>query len=179
MRASVCGLMLLVLATPVRAADDLGRLFFTPEQRSMLDLARRTQPSAADTASEEYDGVTLNGIVVRSDGKGTAWINGRPQHSGAGAGYRVNGGRAPTSASIPLPGAPGRVRLKVGQTLDPASGKVEEGYRRPRPSAAPETKPAESESKPAAPKPKLPATEANGDDDQVEDALAPSAAPAR
>ena len=112
-------------------AESLGRLFFTPEQRAMLDLARRTQPITGQGAETPSDGVTLNGIVTRSDGRQTVWINGRPQPAG------VATTRSPASASIPLPGGGGQVRLRVGQTLDPGSGKVEEGYRRPRPAAAP------------------------------------------
>lgn len=136
-----CGIILGVvlglslLHQPV-LAEDLGRLFFTPEQRAMLDLARRTQPTAAQGADAPSDGVTLSGIVTRSDGRQTVWINGRPQPAG------VATGRSPASASIPLPGGGGQVRLRVGQTLDPTSGKVEEGYRRPRLPAAPENKPA-------------------------------------
>lgn len=118
-------------------AESLGRLFFTPEQRAALDLARRTQPVAGQGADAPSDGVTLNGIVTRSDGHRTVWINGRPQPAG------VATTRSPAAASIPLPGGGGQVRLRVGQTLDPASGKVEEGYRRPPPAVAPAAQPAD------------------------------------
>jgi hypothetical protein len=149
---------LALLHAPLHA-ESLGRLFFTPEQRAMLDLARRTQATAVqdDTAS---DGVTLSGIVTRSDGRRTVWINGRPQPAG------VATGRSPSSASIPLPGGGGQVRLRVGQTLDPTSGKVEEGYRRPRPPApqSPTGQPAAEvpKAKPAKPASAAPAEE--GDD---------------
>ncbi len=139
-------LCLVLLAPPAFAADELGRLFFTPEQRAMLDLARRTQPSASQAEVETYEGVTLSGVVTRGDGKRTVWINGQPQTVGEG----VTAGRTPASASIPLPGGEGRIRLKVGQTLDPSSGKVEEGYRR-APKAPPESSPAAA--KPALAKP--------------------------
>lgn len=131
-----------LVAAPV-AADELGRLFFTPEQRSLLDLARRTQ-TAAPSAGED-GAVTLSGIVVRSDGRQTVWINGRAQSAA------VASLRAPAAAVIPLPGAGGGVRLRVGQTgsdadrrrphrgvrlrvgqtLDPLTGRVEEAWRRP------------------------------------------------
>jgi len=137
--------VLLTISSP-SPAEELGRLFFTPEQRAMLDLARRTQSSAAPSADASSDGVTLSGIVTRSDGRQTVWINGRPQPAGAA------GGRSSSAASIPLPGGGGQVRLRVGQTLDPASGKVEEGYRRPAKAAPPENKPVTpAESKPAKP----------------------------
>ncbi len=120
--AFVLALVALV-AAPV-AADELGRLFFTPEQRSLLDLARRTQ-TAAPSAGEDGAGVTLSGIVVRSDGRQTVWINGRAQSAA------VASPRAPATAVISLPGAGGGVRLRVGQTLDPLTGRVEEAWRRP------------------------------------------------
>ncbi len=136
-------------------AESLGRLFFTPEQRAMLDLARRTQATGAQTDAPT-DGVTLSGIVTRSDGRQTVWINGRLQPAG------VATSRTPASASIRLPGGAGQVRLRVGQTLDPTSGKVEEGYRRPPPAAQSEAAPAPA--KPTQPKPALPAVNDAGDE---------------
>lgn len=156
----VIPLCLALLALPTFAADELGRLFFTPEQRALLDLARRTQPSASQAALESYEGVTLSGVVTRSDGKRTVWINGQPQTIGEG----VTTGRSPASASIPLPGGEGKIRLKVGQTLDPTSGKVEEGYRR-APKPTPERKLTPSEPSSAAAKPSRTAVP-DGDEDR-------------
>jgi hypothetical protein len=100
-------------------ADELGRIFFTPEQRALLELAQQ-QATAADA---EGEGVTLNGIVVGSDGRQTVWVNGRPKPDARAVG--------PGAALIPLPAGPGQVRLKVGQTLDPITGRVGERLRRP------------------------------------------------
>jgi hypothetical protein len=159
-------LSLVLFAMPAFAVDKLGRLFFTPEQRAMLDLARRTEPSASQAEVESYEGVTLSGVVTRSDGKRMVWINGRPQPAGEG----VTNGRSPASASIPLPSGAGRIRLKVGQTLDPTSGKVEEGYRR-APKPAPEQKAAPADSPTAKPAPtKPPRTAApDADNDRADD----------
>ncbi|MEO1766678.1 hypothetical protein [Thiobacter aerophilum] len=114
-------------------ADDLGRLFFTPDERALLDLARRTQATAG-AGQDPGVGITLNGVVIRSDGRQTVWINGRPQ-----ANARA---RAPGTAFIPLDGK--QVRLRVGQTLDPLTGQVREGT--PRAAA-----PAASDAPPVAP----------------------------
>lgn len=162
-------LCLVLLAPQTFAADELGRLFFTPEQRALLDLARRTQPSASQAALESYEGVTLSGVVTRSDGRRMVWINGRQQPVGEGAAN----GRSPASASIPLPSGAGRIRLKVGQTLDPTSGKVEEGYRRAPKPASPESSPAAA--KPAPAKPSRPA--APDEDDDRRDGAGNGAAP--
>lgn len=63
------------------AAPDIGQLFYTPQQRAMLDQARarkitevRAPAPAADPAPQRYDG-----LVVRSDGQSTRWVNGKAQ----------------------------------------------------------------------------------------------------
>lgn len=84
------------LAAPAEAAEPapLGRLFNTPEQRAELDR-KRLNPSLPGPATSGP--TTLNGRVLRSSGRNTAWINGAP----------VAEERAPLT---PLP-------LKPGQTL--------------------------------------------------------------
>jgi hypothetical protein len=101
----------LLPATPA-AADDLGRLFFTPQQRQELD--RRRASNIQDKEAVIESSVTVNGQVARSSGKTTTWINGVPQ-------YDTRSG-----------GDPARVRLddgtlKIGQTLDRARGEVKDG----------------------------------------------------
>ncbi len=56
-------------------AEPLGRLFFTPEQRTQLD--RQRQRGSADRAPEAI--IRLDGIVAGSGGHTTAWINGSPR----------------------------------------------------------------------------------------------------
>ena len=66
------------LAAPVSAQDTearLGRLFFTPEQRQTLD--RQRQVGIDERAELSADPtLTINGVVTRSSGKRTVWING-------------------------------------------------------------------------------------------------------
>ena len=63
------------------AADDLGTLFTTPEERARLDKLRRGE---ATTAVAPAEGVrprhdrAITGYVQRSDGRNTVWIDGRP-----------------------------------------------------------------------------------------------------
>lgn len=72
------GFLLLALslaAAPAAAqTEPLGRLFYTPEQRSALDRLRLQGRSA----SPDNTPLTLNGRVTRSGGRNTAWINGVP-----------------------------------------------------------------------------------------------------
>ena len=62
-----------------------GRLFFTPAQRAMLNDARvRKQTdspnaSAAALSLPAPAPVSFDGVITRSDGVATHWVNGRPQ----------------------------------------------------------------------------------------------------
>src|SRR5712692_11792439 len=64
---------------PAVAYDNLGRLFFTPQQRQ--DLDRRRQANIQDSAVSADNRVTVNGQVSRSLGKTTIWLNGVPQEN--------------------------------------------------------------------------------------------------
>lgn len=96
-------------------AEELGRLFFTPAQRTQLD--RHKQLSAptitnADTATDapaNEHSLTVNGIVQRNGGKRTAWIN--------GAARTVGQSDDNTSVMVNLPDQNKSVRLKVGQRV--------------------------------------------------------------
>lgn len=103
-------LLLILLALPLPAwADDLGRLFFTPEQRAQLDYEHARNAPTDDTS----DGSTLviNGIVQKNGGARTVWINGVPQPAG------TSDGRDPTSVPVSVPGKSQPVKIKVGQKL--------------------------------------------------------------
>jgi hypothetical protein len=97
-------------------AQELGRLFFTPEQRDALDARRRSRvPEKAAAPLIIAPTTRLDGYVRRSDGRSTVWVNGdtaddsRPQTDGSVA---VSVGEGP------------RVRLKPGEVLDRSSGEV-------------------------------------------------------
>jgi hypothetical protein len=116
---------------------ELGRLFLTPEQRAALDNARRNKIRAealAVTAAKKPKipparSVTINGIVSRSDGESTVWVNGRPTEGQTEDGMRVT--ISPGSQSSVLLREPEKgkqVRLKVGQRADLVSGRIQEPY---------------------------------------------------
>jgi hypothetical protein len=115
-RRLVAGALLLVVATgQVAAQENLGRLFFSEQQRQ--DLDRRRQANIQETAAVIESTVTVNGQVSRSFGRSTTWINGVPQESL----------RKPADpARVTLPGGEGApsVNLKIGQTLDKIRGEI-------------------------------------------------------
>jgi hypothetical protein len=121
MRRRVTSLLIaLLLAAGVDSAvavDNLGRLFFTPQQRQ--DLDRRRQANIQESTVTVNSFVTVNGQVSRSNGKNTVWINGAPQETS----------RRPVDPSrVSVQGAEGEpsINLKIGQTFDRARGEVKD-----------------------------------------------------
>lgn len=97
-----------LLASPAAAADKLGRLFFTPEQRVHLDYDYARNAPTEGSASPFF---TVNGIVQKHGGPRTVWINGMSQNADS------HGERNPTAHSITVPGKSRPVKLKVGDKI--------------------------------------------------------------
>ena len=89
------------------SAEELGRLFFTPEQRAQLEQGKLQN---TDSGSDRR-ALTVNGIVQKHGGARTVWINGIAQPAAG------SDDRAPESLSIAAPGQAQPVRIKVGQKL--------------------------------------------------------------
>jgi len=119
--------MALCGASALAAAQELGRLFFTPEQRQALDERRRARiPDKPAAVIVESITTRINGQVLRSDGNSTVFVNGEAIAEGADAGgLSVVPGRAdPSRVSIGEGENNERLRLRVGETLDRGSGEV-------------------------------------------------------
>lgn len=104
-------------AAPV-AAQEIGRLFFTPQQRQELDRRREANVQESASAAVESS-MTVNGHVSRSSGRTTTWINGVPQYDSV---------RTPDPSRVTIGGHEGDppVDLKIGQTLDKTRGEVKD-----------------------------------------------------
>ena len=136
-------LALLGCAGGVHAQQALGRLFFTPEERVRLDASRKEAlanaarpkaetPAAAPRPAPVARVLTLNGIVQRSDGESTVWVNGKPVSQRGGGPAVAPGSVGADTAGLVLPESGRRVRLKVGQSVEANSAVIEEGYKRRR-----------------------------------------------
>jgi hypothetical protein len=98
-------------------AEQLGRLFLTPQARSILE--RQRQLNIQDTQVVEGGTLSVTGVVVRSSGRSTTWINGVPQHDGDGAtGVRVEVDRRNPGRTRVTVGEEGPVPLKVGESIN-------------------------------------------------------------
>lgn len=118
--------LLLGLVPAVAAAQELGRLFFTPQQRSALDERRRARMPDKPAAAVVATPVTrVDGYVQRSGGPPTVWINGDPLSESAPEAPRIDTSRTPSgSVSITLGESGARTRLKPGEALDRGTGEV-------------------------------------------------------
>jgi hypothetical protein len=118
-----CILLLASTALPAQAqTDGLGRLFFTPEKRLLLERQRLSNIQA--TQALEGETMSLDGVVQRSSGKSTVWINGHAQeeNDAARTGVSVhltpqNPGRAQLA-----PGEESPTQIKVGEAINRATG---------------------------------------------------------
>jgi hypothetical protein len=72
----------LALAATSAWPDELGTLFFTPEERARFDRLRRGEPDSAASVGARTGVPEITGFVKRSDGRGTVWIDGSPVQVG-------------------------------------------------------------------------------------------------
>ena len=121
---AVC-LMPLLLGAAAPQPAELERLFYTPAQRAQLQASRPHSPSSAhalvnqpDTPDAAPAPVAFDGVLIRSDGKTTRWVDGKAQV-----------------------GTSGISNMKPGQIR--ANGKVYEPYQvlRPHPDASSDKEP--------------------------------------
>ena len=114
--------MLVVTASPyvpAFAEEALGRLFFTPERRQTLDRQRQFKIQEKQEIPEDPT-FTIDGVVTRSSGKRTVWVNGTP--------LGENGASSDVSVA-PVRKNPGLVVIQAGDS-SPASAKVGETMHR-------------------------------------------------
>ena len=76
MKTWVAALLLACSLPAWPQSEPLGRLFFTPQQRTLLD---RQRLQGATNNIDQAASYTLNGEVRRSSGKNTRWVNGEAQ----------------------------------------------------------------------------------------------------
>ena len=125
--ALLATVLLIGLATSA-GAEPIGRLFFSPGERTTLDQWRKNNGGDAPITAETEQ-ITLNGFVRRGSGKTTIWINQVPQHEDAPPrGVAVLKPAAKTPFVPLLLPSGKKVDLKAGQTFDAANGKIREGY---------------------------------------------------
>ena len=115
-----CATLGLALGLPAGATPgsaELGRLFFTPQQRQNLERRRMSNHAEKKPPPVRTGSISVEGKVERSSGRNAAWINDTLRYGGD------TGPDAEHVTVVPYAGAP-EVSLKIGQTYERASGKV-------------------------------------------------------
>jgi hypothetical protein len=141
MMAQLLALIVLMAGAGTAAGAEFGRMFFTPAQRAALDHFRDLNIRSAAISDDDNDKdlvppspapeqVSVNGIVRRSDGKNTVWINNRAVGAQQAPGILVAPGKDDNRVKLTVPQSGRSFELKVGQTADTVSGTVAEGYAR-------------------------------------------------
>ena len=120
-------LLLALLPAGPASAQQLGRLFFTPEQRSALDARRAARLPDKPAAVAESPTTRVDGYVKRSSGKSTVWVDGEALPEGLQLeGLRVQRGNDPTRVTVTVGEDGRRIEMRVGETLDRATGEVKD-----------------------------------------------------
>ena len=113
--------------------EALGRLFYTPKQRAALDANVRSVTKQERPPAPIPPSVTVNGVVTRSDGERTVWIDGQPYHRDETGEVQVTiEPENPGVVELKVQGVPRRLPVRVGQRLDPASGQTLEAFESPQ-----------------------------------------------
>lgn len=95
------------------ASASLGRLFMTPEKREQLDRQRKYD--IHDLENMDADTLKVNGVVRRSSGHNSVWINQHMQY-GQQKGVRLQAGRSDT-VNIDMDNTP-PVQVQVGDSVN-------------------------------------------------------------
>jgi len=123
MKRTLSILLVLVLGSFGEAclAQELGRLFFTPEQRQALDQRRRARVPDRPSAPLVVSPTTrMDGYVQRRGGKSTVWVNGEALPETAPEAPRIGSGRV----TVNIGESGSRAGLRPGEVLDRGTGEV-------------------------------------------------------
>ena len=136
-------LVLLLINNPVYA-DNLGRLFTSETERNKLNYIRKKAPVAEKKEVEVVkveeiiepvkqevqvrDAIRLKGVVYRSDGKNTAWINDSNTFEGDLESQYIKVDKEnihKDNVRVTMPDNSTIVDLKVGDSYEPVSENIE------------------------------------------------------
>ncbi len=120
---AIVGLTLTLMVNPCMS-QELGRLFFSPDQRAALDARRKARvpdkPAAVVVASPT---TKLDGYVQRSGGRSTVWVNGESLPEGAADTPRLPRG-SEGRVAVPVGEGGRRAAMRPGEVLDRGTGEV-------------------------------------------------------
>lgn len=128
-------LLVTLLYTPLICAADydersLGKLFTTPAERSKIDSEKSGDVPQFTSRRVAPTSIKVDGVIVRSKGKNTVWINGNRT-----SGNRIVGGVKVFAASVsknnlkvPVLVDGRTVRIKPGQSWSEETDSIVDSY---------------------------------------------------
>jgi len=117
----IVGLAVCPLAS---AEDELGRLFFTPERRQHFDRLRQFNIQQKEEIPADPT-LTINGVVTRSSGKRTVWVNGVAQNEReAQSGATITPNRKDPGKVVVDTGEAPPAAARVGDTVNRTTGEA-------------------------------------------------------
>ena len=118
-------------AFPAQAEEPLGRLFFTPERRQRLDR-QREHKALPEQEIQSAPALTIDGVVTRSSGRRTVWVNGVAYSEKDVPGdFRVTPRRGDAAQILvqpdrsPAASASNASSVRVGETVNRDTGETE------------------------------------------------------
>jgi hypothetical protein len=108
MKTSTMIFVMLSLISSGASATELGRLFYTPQQRSQLESQQETGDTV-EGVKRNY--IIVNGVIQKQGGNRIVWLNGTQQPATYG------NETAPSTVPVTVPGKSQPVQVKVGQRL--------------------------------------------------------------
>lgn len=124
--AAMLAVLLLLPAAPA-SAEPLGKLFLTPERRAALERQRQFNIRESQPVIEGAT-ITVSGVVKRSSGKSTTWVNDTPQDdTNAASGVRVEIDRSNPARTTVLADEESPADLKVGESINRATRETTSG----------------------------------------------------
>jgi hypothetical protein len=129
----ITGLVLLLMSSHGIAEDDvenLGMLFTDSEQREKLEAVRRGTYLEEAEKNSRISNVSVDGILIRNEGKNVVWINGKSTLDGVPIeGIKVNPESADRdSHKVPVTIDGKHVYVKPGQIWSEGTGQVRDNY---------------------------------------------------
>ena len=109
---SFASLLAAVWSAPAYGGTTLGRLFFTEEQRGLLEYRWKMASAEGELARGQ---IAVQGMVWRSDGRSTLWVNGLPLYQRSASLRWQRDRRDPAQVELQLPGRP-PLHARVGET---------------------------------------------------------------
>ena len=131
----------LLFSVEAAATGSFGRFFTTPKERRQIDDLRAVGPEVkiniteeelrvdegAEKAKEESEALTVKGLVYRSSGKNTAWVNESNTYEGDLSSQYITireAGVEKNAVVIDLQGNKTDIKLRVGQKYNPETRSI-------------------------------------------------------